>query len=45
MQTSFHFRVLNCSHIRVLIESWINLESNVLSVVFGTSIQPISIDT
>ena len=37
MQTSFHFRVLNCSHLRVLIESWIKFESNFLSVVFVMS--------
>lgn len=40
MQTSFHFRLLKCSHLRVLIESWIKFESNDLSVVFGSSIQP-----
>ena len=42
IQNSFHFRatlrVLNCSHLRVLIELWIKFESNVLSVVFGSSI-------
>ena len=38
IQNSFHFTVLNCSHLRVLIELWIKFESNVLSVVFGSSI-------
>ena len=41
MQTSFHFRSLSCSHLRILLESWIKFERSVPSAVFGLNIQPI----